>query len=826
MNNPYVLLKEAMPLTYSIEIQPDFKALTFSGKEEILIDLKKDTKEIKLNSKNLEIKNVNINNLKAKIIYDKKYETAKFIFQDIIKKGKIKLNFEFKGKIREDLRGFYKSVYENKNEKRIMLTTQFEPTDARTCFPCFDQPDLKARFNLKLIIPKKLDAISNMPIKTQLVKNNLKEIIFNETPIMSTYLLAFIISELEYVEGKTKNNVKVRVYTTPGKKHKANFALDTALKALEYFNNYFKIPYPLPKLDLIAISDFESGAMENWGLVTYRETQLLFDEKESSIGVKQHATTTICHELAHQWFGNLVTMKWWDDLWLNEGFASWIEYKSSDYLHPEFDMWTQFITDEKIPALNLDTLNNTHPIEVKVINPGQINEIFDAISYNKGACVIRMLEEYLGDDIFREGLKYYLNKFKYGNAVTEDLWKSLEKVSKKPVRKLMHLWTQQPGYPIINATQKKSKLKVEQERFFYLKEKSSQIWHIPIKTSKGYYLMQNKNALINSKNLLLNRGQIGFYRVKYDHITLNNLLNSDLDIIEKLGMQNDFYTLARGCRVKIEDFLKIICKFKNEANHALWDDVSLSLGRVYLLFYEKYKDELDKLRIKLFYNIFKKLGWDEKKDDKHTDIMLRSNVIGILGFSGYKKVLEEAKKKFDEHLKGKKLNPNIRAAVYDLTAFQGDKKTFDLLKKMYIKEQSQEEKIRLLIALGLFKQKGLLKKALEFSLSKHVRSQDSIYLFSVIGMSEYGDDLAWEFLKKNWKEIYKRYSDGHMMPGFIKSATLKFKTLDKLRDVDKFFKKNKAPSAERAIKQVLEVIKINKNMIDYNKEINFDNIYS
>ncbi len=816
--NPYVLPKEVTPLKYVLELTPDFKSLNFSGKEDIEINVLKNTNKIKLNSQDIKIIRAEIKNNKLKnISYNPKYQTATFTFRNKIK-GKINLCLEFKGKIREDLRGWYKSVYSVKDKEKILLTTQFESTDARKAFPCFDQPDMKAKFLLMLNVSKDLDAVSNMPVKKSFVKDNLKKFVFEETPLMSTYLLAFVIGELDYVEGKSKNETKVRVYTTPGKKENGKLALDVAIKSLDYYNEYFKIPYPLPKLDLIAIPDFESGAMENWGLITYRETQLLFDEKNSSAGIKEDIVNTITHEIAHQWFGNLVTMKWWNDLWLNEGFASWIEYKAADKIFPEFDIWTKYLVDVRISALQLDSLNNSHPIEVLVKNPDEISEIFDTISYRKGSAIIRMLESFLGEEVFRNGLREYLFKFKYKNATTDDLWDSMEKISKKPVKKMMHSWTRQTGYPIISFLNKD----IMQERFLYLNKPDKTLWSVPLSILESnnikYYNMKSKKFKITNLNLI-NPGQIGFYRVKYDKELLYQLINSNPNIINKIGLENDFYALSRGCYIKASEYLKLVRIFKNETNHVLWLDIASNLEKIKLLFYEKSSDKLNQLVIELFSKIYQKVGWDEKPGELHTDFMLRSTVLSTLGFSNHKQILEEANKRFNKSLKGNKLNPNIRSVIYGLVAYSGDEKTFELLKSMYIKEKMQEEKIRILSSLGLFKQKNILRKVLEFSLSKHVRSQDAIYVLAIIGRNNYSDDLAWQFLKEKWNEYNRRYSEGHTMSSIIKVCLQRFKGLNDVEEIKRFFNKNKAPAAKRVIEQSLEAIKINYNFVKYNGDL-------
>src|SRR3989344_3279774 len=385
------------PEKYKLLVKPDLEDFTFEGSETISLVIKKSINDIILHAKELDIFNVEFRMSNSefktnKIKYNIKSETATFIFPRKLPKGKGELSLKFKGILNDKMRGFYRSRNIHQNKEKHIATTQFETTDARRAFPCFDEPAQKAIFDVTIMVPPGLTAISNT-IETNIQEHagGYKAVQFSPTPKMSTYLLAFIVGDFESIESKTKDGTQVRVFVTPGKKHQAKFALNCAVKTLEFYNRYFDIPYPLPILDLIAIPDFSHGAMENWRAVTYRESALLVDDEHSSASNKQWVALVIAHELAHQWFGNLVTMSWWTDLWLNEGFASWIEYLAVDHLFPKWQMWTQFIVDEQQQALKLDALEHTHPVEATVTHPDEIRTIFDAVSYSKGASIIRML---------------------------------------------------------------------------------------------------------------------------------------------------------------------------------------------------------------------------------------------------------------------------------------------------------------------------------------------------------------------------------------------------------------------------------------------------
>ncbi|MDQ5954496.1 MAG: puromycin-sensitive aminopeptidase, partial [Patescibacteria group bacterium] len=712
------LSKYVVPIKYDIKLHPDLENFTFGGTEVITVILLKDTKEITLHSKEIDIETVRIDKeFSQKITYNQKAETATFVFDKKIPKGRHALTISFQGILNDKMRGFYRSSYVYEGKVHNIATTQFEATDARRAFPCFDEPAQKAIFNVSLVIPKGKTAISNtLPISKVEHEAGFEVVKFAPSPKMSTYLLAFIVGDFEYIEKKSKGGVLVRVYTTPGKVHQAGFSLDCAVKVLDFYEKYFDIKYPLNTLDMIAIPDFASLAMENWGAVTYREVGLLVDENNTSLGSKQMIALVIAHELAHQWFGNLVTMEWWTHLWLNEGFASYIEFLAVDDLYPEWDIWTQFLTYEHGVALRLDGLLNTHPIEIPVHHPDEIGEIFDEVSYSKGSSVIRMLADYLGEEDFRLGLSHYLKKHSYKNTETIHLWEAFEKISKKPVAKMMQNWTGRGGYPVINASLERDNLILKQNRFFLSsiskkKANDKTIWQVPIslsnsnKTQKLFLSVEKK--LVPSKDfewLKLNQGESGFYRTAYSKELLASLyspvLNKVLPPIDRLGIVRDLFTLAEAGVIPTIDALEFLSAYKNEDNYTVWTEIASGLSRIEQTFGKtSAKSNLDKLTINTFTPIFQKLGWEKKESDSHTDAFLRSLAIARLGRAGDKKIIDEAKRKFAS---SKSIHPDIRSAVYTIVATHGGIKEYNILVKMYKEETLHEEKNRIGSVLGDF----------------------------------------------------------------------------------------------------------------------------
>jgi len=600
------------PVLYDIALTPDFKNFTFSGTVSIDIEILEKTDKIVLNSNELAIQSVTLKKGEKTLLPDlievnRKTQRAVFTFAETLPLGKAQLHIDYYGILNDQMAGFYRSFYEVNGEKRIMATTQFEDTDARLAFPCWDEPAIKAQFKVTLVVPKNLMALSNMPVVEEEINGAKKIVRFDQTPVMSTYLLAFIVGELEHIEATTKDGVLVRVFTTPGKKKYARFALDTAVKVLQFYNDYFKIPYPLPKLDLVAIPDFAAGAMENWGLDTFRETALLIDPKNSPAALKQRVAIVIAHELSHQWFGNLVTMLWWTQLWLNEGFASFMEYVAIDHIFPKWKVWESFVVHDHAQALSADALRTTHPVEVVIKDPSEIRQMFDAVSYSKGAVVVRMIHEYLGPEIFRKGIQLYLKRHAYGNATTEDLWQALEEVSGQPVKGIMDTWTKQSGYPAISFEEvrrsrdaKTAEFRIRQQRFLssgarLLLQEEKQVWAVasPITVTDRAGQSTEPILLSDSKKVFtlptapgtwsrLNTGQAALVRVNYTP-ELWDLLNAavsngELDTIERYALVSDLSAFARAGMVPVTQLLELLEVFKDERAYIVCAEVLGGLG--------------------------------------------------------------------------------------------------------------------------------------------------------------------------------------------------------------------------------------------------------
>ncbi len=821
------LPKHIKPERYRLFIKPDLKGFVFEGEETIYLTIAKPVNEITLHAKELKIleavlrmKNYELRIKNRDIRYNEHNQTVTFKFRQTVKVGKGELFIKFSGVLNDKMRGFYRSQYNHQNKQKHLATTQFEATDARRAFPCFDEPASKAVFDVSVMVSKNLSVVSNT-IESEVKEHNsgYKTVKFAPTPKMSTYLLAFIVGELEFIEGKTKDGVLVRIFTTPGKKHQAKFALNTAIRSLEFYNSYFDIPYPLPVLDLIAIPDFNSAAMENWGAITYRESALLVDEKNSSLSSKQWVAIVIAHEIAHQWFGNLVTMEWWTHLWLNEGFASYMEYLCTDKLFPKWRMWEQYVAQRFNSAMELDALENTHPIEVEVNHPEEISEIFDAVSYAKGSVVIRMLAEYLGEKTFRDGLRYYLKKHSYQNASTVHLWEAFEKVSKKPVKKLMQNWTSAAGYPVVRVIEESKHLLLKQSRFYssrISKQASADktVWQIPLTLQNGSgkiskFLFSEKTLRIPKQDktwVKLNSGETSLFRTDYPAQMLGALSSkfSRLSAIDRLGVVRDVFSLAESGDLPTTQALDLAKNCTDETDYNVWLLLALGLGNIGLLArHAGHKAQYESFAGSVFEKISQTVGWKEKKDETSAEVLLRSLALQQAIKWGDKKHIAVAKKIFKQ---GKIPPVNLRSVVYFAVSAYGGALEHKRLIQMYKREKLQEERDRIGRALANFRDPKLISQTLEFALSSNVREQDSPFIIGAVFRNPVGAGLALKFVKRKWNYLLNRYSSGLSMISRIISTMDCFFRKEEAEEIKRFFATHKAPGAKRAIKQTLEKI--------------------
>lgn len=830
-----------VPLNYRLEFEPNFKTFKFKGRETIKIEIKNSTSEIRLNAAELKIKSVNLNShgfaQKAIIKTDEKEEQAVFRFGRPVR-GAAELDIEFEGIHNDRLVGFYRSKYTHKGKEKYIMTTQLEAADARKAYPCFDEPEFKATYDISFLIDKELDGVSNMPVKKE---ENLgggkKRVVFYTTPRMSSYLLYLGVGRFEFATSKYKR-IDFRVITVEGKGKNTKMAMDFGKKFLAFFESYFGIDFPLPKMDLLAIPDFSAGAMENWGAITFREIALLGDDNTSTMR-KQNIAAVIAHELSHQWFGDLVTMKWWDDLWLNESFATFMATKAVESVFPKWEYGVQDYTGTLSTALTADQFISTHPINVRVNEPDEIDEIFDSISYDKGGVVLAMLEDYAGKETFRKGLHDYLKKHSYSNATKYDLWKAIGKAVKKKDKnskfeKVAMDWVDKAGYPIIEVYSGKNDFALKQRRYLLAdNSRINDVWPIPVHYMAGsneenFMFLDGKSARLKvdpESCIKLNYMQKGLYRVKYPDRTLNKLGNliksKKLSALDAWGIEKDLFSLAQTSRIKVTAYLSFVERYCLDGDYPLDSSVSDHLNGLCVLLSEN-KALLRKVKglsMKYHRIILNRVGWKESKNERNVTTLLRSKAIASLGMNGDIFVLNRVRKMFKTFLATKKPLPkNLKGAIYSTNAWHGDESLYKKFIELYKKEESPEDKRRFLIALSNFGKPELARKALAFSLSKDVRLQDCFVTNSVVSANEIGKKVIWNWTRENWQTFLKRFSRGaHMLPNFV--GALDVIDDEKTREeIMAFFSKrgNRRGDMERSLKQSLEMIDANIKLLKFN----------
>lgn len=810
-------------LKYHLTFEPDLKKSQYKGVEEITLPIShKKTKTLELDSVGIKVEKVTVEN--GRPCRFRVTDNNLLVILPDLKSGKseIKIKIAFTNSFSEGLAGWYKSFYMEGKKQRYFVTTHFEPADARRVFPCFDKPSIKAVFKIVFIIDGNLKAVSNMlPVKGEKLPHNKKRIEFADTPPMSTYLLYLGVGNLEIITDTFKK-VLLRGITTPGKSEYARFSLGIAKKTLAYFEDYFDFPYPLPTLDLIAVPDFSAGAMENWGAITFRENAMLL-YPTSSKSTRMRIAEVVAHELAHQWFGNLVTMDWWDDLWLNESFATFMAYKAVDRFFPKWRVWDEYVMSTVFEGMSLDSLNSSHPIKVSVEKEHEIEELFDEIAYDKGGSILRMLEMYLGENLFRDGLRRYIKNYTYKNASAKDLWEKLETSSNLPITKLMGLFVTKTGFPEVRVEKIKDRLHISQKRFLFLDTQVDESpWSIPlvIKTKTGvlkYLLVTVNEALpINDGNssVYVNKKYGGFFVTSYSKELLeeNGLHVKNLSVVERIGLLHDiWYTVVKG-EQSVSGFVDYIQRyFLMEADATVRLYALGKLNRIVTLFpTEVFRQLLSRFAKKTLTTI----GKEPESKENPTQTLLRNQAISSLAYLNDNEIRQFVLRKFELYLKDEfSLSSDLRAVVYASAVWFSDA-NFATVLDHYRKTHIQEEKAKLLSALGQSQNKKLIKQALDFSLTTEVRFANSIYLLISLSNNYLAKDIAFAWLLKHWKDVLKK-SEGMatMLLRRILQSFIPDFGVNHEKEVEIFFTKNKLPALEKTYKQVHEELMINSRFI-------------
>ncbi|XP_069189951.1 aminopeptidase N [Procambarus clarkii] len=856
------------PLHYIVKLQPFINGnFSIMGYVEIEMEVLEPTTNITLHivdiiTKNETIKVVpsdDVNGTGIEVqqnLYDNDRQFYTGVLGEELEVGRnYILSMQFLGYLNDELRGFYRSTYKDQDgNTRFMASTQFESTDARRAFPCFDEPAMKASFEIFLAREASMSSISNMPkYETFPVEGQegWEWDHFNTSVPMSTYLVAFVVSDFGHVDSNANDHVLFRVWVREDAIQQADYAINTGPEVLTFYEDYFNIPFPLPKQDMIAIPDYSGGAMENWGLITYRESALMFDPEASSAYSKQYVTVIIAHELAHQWFGNLVTPDWWTDLWLNEGFASFMENIGTNHIDPTWRMWEQFVTDYLQMVLELDSLESSHPISVPVGRPEEIDQIFDDISYSKGSSVIRMMNDFLTETTFRKGITNYLNGQAYSNADQDDLWRYLTEAahedgslpSDTTVKMIMDTWTLQMGYPVIKVVRSAdgTSATLTQERFLLVKSANSSDthdykWWVPLTyTSQDDPNFNNTQAMVWMKDsdpeitisslpgkdqwVIFNIQETGYYRVNYDEDNWNLLiqqLNTDhqvIHVINRAQIIDDAMDLAHAGQLSYNTALSVNGYLKAETEYTAWRTAINNLDYLEMMFTRTGGyGALRRYLLSLLTPLYNAVGFDDNRSDPQLDQYKR--VLALTGACslGYQDCVDNSVSLFQTWM----LNPsntsivsaNLKSTVYCTAIAAGGEEEWNFGWNQYLASNLGSEKSTLLSALGCTKQIWILSRYLDmaFTADSGVRSQDASTVFSSVSRNDIGRDLAWNYLRDQWQHISNYVSSFTTLSDLVEAATAEFNTNEEKHELEMFKEEHPEDlhTAAQAVDQAIE----------------------
>ncbi|KAH8166421.1 hypothetical protein CIB48_g1800 [Xylaria polymorpha] len=850
------------PSHYDLSISSlNFNDWSYQGHVSINVSIAKPLKEIVLNSLELTLKKAEVAVDSGKSVQS--FQTSNFSYDDKKQRGTLQfgeeipasqqatLTITFTGTINNDMAGFYRSKYKPvvpaaasvpKDETfHYMFSTQFEACDARRAFPCFDEPRLKATFDFQIETPDDQVALSNMPVKSVTkTRDGFQTVSFERTPVMSTYLLAWAVGDFEYVEAFTERRyngkqIPVRVYTTRGLKEQGRWALEHAPKTIDLFSESFGIDYPLPKSDLLAVHEFTHGAMENWGLVTYRTTAVLFDEKTSDARYKNRVAYVVAHELAHQWFGNLVTMDWWDELWLNESFATWAGWYAVNEFHPDWQVWAQFVNEGMEMAFKLDGMRASHPVHVPVQDALDVNQIFDHISYLKGCSTLRMLVNHLGEKTFLQGVGAYLRKHAYGNAKTEYLWQALSEASGANVHELMGNWIEKIGHPLITVAEEPGQISIKQNRFLSTgdvkPEEDETVWWVPLGLQgkvgeqgiQTLALTERDTTIrdIDDDFYKLNSNATGFYRTNYPPARLAKLGTqldrlSNEDKISIIGSTADLSFSGYGSPAALLSFIQ---GFGGETNYLVWSQVLDSLSGLKSIFGQDddLKRGLESFALKLVDNAVAKIGWEFSENEDYLTGMLRKRLLLNAVANGHPAATEKALSLFDDWVsQGTTFHPSLRTVVYRTAIKAKPAEAVKVLKKEWNGGSSIDGKEVCLSCLGQTRDPELIKNELLPFLfdisppalaSESVPSGDMHSLGSSLAANSAARDIQWGYMRENWSKLTTKMANPVVLDRFVKISLNKFVDNKYVAEIEQFFEGKDTSSFDRTLEQVKDAIR-------------------
>ena len=752
---------------------------------------------IRLHAKDLQIEEATVNGQAVKTSTDNDILTL-----DNTDDGPVQITIKFSLTLTDAMHGIYPCYYEHQGQKCELYATQFESHHAREAFPCVDEPEAKATFAISILSNEPV-VLSNMPVASQRESSEGTLTTFEQTPRMSTYLAAFVAGDLQRATTAAKSGVEVNVYATPAQPADSlNWALQHAAQTIDFFNEYFGVPYPLPKSDHVALPDFSSGAMENWGLVTYRETALLADPATASVSTRQYIATVIAHELSHQWFGNLVTMKWWNNLWLNESFATLMEYLATDALHPDWRQWDEFANNEGVAALRRDSIDGVQPVQTDVSSPAEISALFDgAIVYAKGGRLLRMMQLWIGDEAFRAGLKQYFTRFKYSNTTGDDLWDCLSQASGKDVGALMNTWISQPGYPVVYASLNNGELTLRQEQFFTgPHQPSDRLWPIPLGANDQRLpeiLKEREQRLSPAPDglLLLNHQNASHFITCYDDTLrariLQAIASGTLTPSQRAQYLNEQILLARGGLVASSTLVEALAAFQNESDQTVWEIIALAISDL-----KKFVDQdeaaeklLRRLSGKLARPQFERLGWSKRPGEPESDSKLRATIIDCMLYSEDAAAISTARQLY-QNTPLAELSADLRPSIIGAAVRYSDQPADIVSQLLEAYQATQSADLRSDIAAGVATTRDAEQLARLIGLLTNtdiIRSQDTVHWFVDLLRNRYGREAAWRWMRGQWSWIEQTFASDKSHDYFPRYAAMLLMTRQQLAEYREFF---------------------------------------